>query len=754
MVVKTQVTSPGRRQGAAREHGVPAGQPPARLPDLRQGRRVPAAEPVDVARLRREPLRRRQADLPQAGQHLAEHPARPGAVRPLRPLHPLLRAGRRRPVHRAGRARRPAAGRHLRARALPVLLLGQHDPDLPGRGADQRGLPVPLPPVRPRPPRPRSPSTTPAAPRSVSTTGAASSSAGWPGTTPRSTRSGSPTRTASPSPTGAATTGCCGRWSATTRPARCGPRPGPRRSTSPWRVCGARSAVRPATREGAPGARGRRADRRPADAARTPTATPSSPAPCWAPTTSTSAPVRTPTEEARFLAAAVAGTGRGVTFADLERASSVLLVCLEPEEEAGTLFLRLRKAFRKRRPGLVDAGPAAQPRRGQDGRRPSCRRCRAARPRCSTRSTLPLDARSVVLVGERAAQPDRHPQRVPAARRPHGGPAGLGAAPGRGPRGRRRRLPAQPAARRPAGAGRRRPASTPRPPGASARCRADPGRDGGQMLAAAARRPSWPRCVVAGVELADLPDPHAARRALEDVGFVVSLETRASRGHRAGRRRLPGLAGQRAQRHLRHLGGPASGPSPRCCAQPNAMSDLRVLAALAEGLGADLGFRTAEGARPTSTSSAAWEGARAAAPEPRPAGRARPSPRRPRWCWRPGGWRSTTAARSTASPSCWPRPGPPVARVNAATAAGCRARPTPSTRPGRPRRRSRSRWRWTPAMVDGVVWVPARAPGLGLAEHLGAGCRRPGGRVRPGADGGLRPTRHAAPSTADAGGTA
>ena len=53
-------------------------------------------------------------------------------------------------------------------------------------------------------------------------------------------------------------------------------------------------------------------------------------------------------EEADFLAHAVAGTGQGVSFADLENASAVLLVCLEPEEEAGMIFLRLRKAFRKK----------------------------------------------------------------------------------------------------------------------------------------------------------------------------------------------------------------------------------------------------------------------------------------------------------------------------------------------------------------------------------------------------------------------
>jgi NADH-quinone oxidoreductase subunit G len=52
-------------------------------------------------------------------------------------------------------------------------------------------------------------------------------------------------------------------------------------------------------------------------------------------------------EEADFLAAAVAGTGLGTTFADLERAGSVLLVGFEPEEEAPAVFLRLRKGVRK-----------------------------------------------------------------------------------------------------------------------------------------------------------------------------------------------------------------------------------------------------------------------------------------------------------------------------------------------------------------------------------------------------------------------
>ncbi len=52
-------------------------------------------------------------------------------------------------------------------------------------------------------------------------------------------------------------------------------------------------------------------------------------------------------EEGTFLAKRVAGTGLGaVTYRALERAGQVLLVGLEPEDECGSLFLRLRKGVR------------------------------------------------------------------------------------------------------------------------------------------------------------------------------------------------------------------------------------------------------------------------------------------------------------------------------------------------------------------------------------------------------------------------
>ena len=52
-------------------------------------------------------------------------------------------------------------------------------------------------------------------------------------------------------------------------------------------------------------------------------------------------------EEAEFLAAHVAGMPMTVTYTDLEKAPTVLLAGLEPEEESPIVFLRLRKAVRK-----------------------------------------------------------------------------------------------------------------------------------------------------------------------------------------------------------------------------------------------------------------------------------------------------------------------------------------------------------------------------------------------------------------------
>ncbi|MFN2320658.1 MAG: NADH-quinone oxidoreductase subunit G [Dermatophilaceae bacterium] len=65
-------------------------------------------------------------------------------------------------------------------------------------------------------------------------------------------------------------------------------------------------------------------------------------------------------EEADFLASTVRGTTPetgGVTYDDLERAGSVLLVGFEPEDESPIVFLRLRKAFRTNRTAVYAVAP-------------------------------------------------------------------------------------------------------------------------------------------------------------------------------------------------------------------------------------------------------------------------------------------------------------------------------------------------------------------------------------------------------------
>ncbi len=62
-------------------------------------------------------------------------------------------------------------------------------------------------------------------------------------------------------------------------------------------------------------------------------------------------------EEEDFLASVVAGRGLGTTYQDLEDASQVLLVAFEPEDECGSVFLRLRKGFTAGRTKVATVAP-------------------------------------------------------------------------------------------------------------------------------------------------------------------------------------------------------------------------------------------------------------------------------------------------------------------------------------------------------------------------------------------------------------
>src|SRR5689334_21673897 len=113
-------------------------------------------------------------------------------------------------------------------------------------------------------------------------------------------------------------------------------------------------------------------------------------------------------EEAAFLASRVAGQGLGVTYGDIERATAVVLLGLEPEEEAGSLFLRLRKVHRANNKVRIHAvAPFTSRGLGKLGATVS--RCNPGDEvdvieALAHDGDLALDAGGVILVGERLGE--------------------------------------------------------------------------------------------------------------------------------------------------------------------------------------------------------------------------------------------------------------------------------------------------------------------------------------------------------------
>jgi NADH-quinone oxidoreductase subunit G len=153
--------------------------------------------------------------------------------------------------------------------------------------------------------------------------------------------------------------------------------------------------------------------------------------------------------------------------------------------------------------------------------------------------------------------------------------------------------------------------------------------------------------------------------------------------------------------------------------QPNGLSDLRVLAALADAMGADLGFRTPAQARAELDELGHWEGERGAAPgyaaglvsEPDAEGT---SVVLASWRMALDGSRALDG-----DPFLQATAPPPVARLSLATAAAASLGEVVTI--------ANDRGTLTlpvvidETMVDGVVWIPGRAPGLEVPEHLAAG---------------------------------
>jgi NADH-quinone oxidoreductase subunit G len=429
-------------------------------------------------------------------------------------------------------------------------------------------------------------------------------------------------------------------------------------------------------------------------------------------------------EEADFLANAVAGTGRGVSFTDLENASAVLLVCLEPEEEAGMIFLRLRKAFRKKKLTSWTLAPySSNGARKMGAQLIACvpgneaavlDQVNAEGDTTSQRlAEVSLDANSVILVGERAAGQsgtfsacqrlaERTGARLAWVPRRAGdrGAVEAGCLPTLLPGGR----PVSNVAAR---------VDTQATWGVESLPSLE-GRDADEILIAAADG-ELAALVVAGVDPNDFVDPQAVLEGLEAIGFMVSLETRASSVTERADVVFPvSLMQERAGTFVNWEGRRRSFDV--VLESPNDMSDLRVLAALADGLGADLGFRTAAQARAELDELGTWEGERNEAPD-YPAGE--PA--------EPDGSTVLLAAWRMALDESRALDGEPYlqatareaeARISSRTAADAGISSIAVI--------SNDRGSITlPAvldseMVDGVIWLPSRAPGLGVPQHLAA----------------------------------
>ena len=293
-------------------------------------------------------------------------------------------------------------------------------------------------------------------------------------------------------------------------------------------------------------------------------------------------------EEADFLAAAVAGRPLEVTYADLESAPAVLLVGFEPEEESPIVYLRLRKASRKRGLKVTAIAPFAT--RGlakMGGRLIASVPGAEAAALDALHDELPSG--SVILVGERlAVSPgaysavmrlaDATGSRIGWVPRRAGDRGALeaGAAPNLLPGGR----PLDdPAARAEAAAGWH-----------VDELPSTPGRDTAAILDAAALG-ALQALLIGGVELADLPDPTLALAAVDAAPFVVSLEVRHSAVTERADVVFPvAPVAEKAGTFLNWEGRvrpfePALAPS--------ATADVRVLAALADELAIDLALRDA-----------------------------------------------------------------------------------------------------------------------------------------------------------------
>lgn len=413
-------------------------------------------------------------------------------------------------------------------------------------------------------------------------------------------------------------------------------------------------------------------------------------------------------EEAQFLAASVAGQPMRVTYADLEQAPVVLLVAFEPEDESPIVYLRLRKAFRKHGLKVVAVAPFAS--RGLEKMGGTLISAAPGREPRALDAVEVLPPGSVILTGERlAGVPGGFSAVARLAER-------TGAAVGWVPRraGERGALEAGAAPNLLPGG--RLVADLPSRTEVAVAWHVDelpdaPGRDTTAILAAAADG-ELEAVLVAGVELADLPDPELAQQSLGAAKFVVSTEVRRSAVTDLAHVVFPvAPVVEKAGSFVNWEGrqrpfGAALPPATR--------ADMGVLAALADEHCIDLGLRDVAAVRNEMTRLGCWTGPRPAAPEftatPNPV----PGPGQAILA----GWRMLLDAGrlQDGEPHLAATARPAVARLSPDTAASVGASEilTVSTDHG-----SITLPLELTDMPTGVVWLPLNSPGSTVHATLG-----------------------------------
>ncbi|WP_028657195.1 NADH-quinone oxidoreductase subunit G [Nocardioides sp. J54] len=320
-------------------------------------------------------------------------------------------------------------------------------------------------------------------------------------------------------------------------------------------------------------------------------------------------------EEADFLAAHVVLTGPdlgAVTYDDLESAAKVVLVGLEPEDEAGAIFLRLRKSVLAGGTEVVAVAPYTT--RGLEKLSarlvPTLPGDEAA---ALTALGSELDAATVVLAGERLATVPGALTAAAAVAATTG--ARLAWVPRRaGDRGALEAgcLPTLLPGGRPV---------------ADATARVDlatawgvgslpeaPGRDADAILAALAAG-ELGGLVVGGVDPDDTADPAVTRAALGAAAFVVAFDLRRTEVTDSADVVFPVAPTSDKSGTFVNWEGRVR-PWEAALRNPASLPELRALSGIAAelaalGVGAPLGFRTVEEARAEMEQIGPWDGPRA-----------------------------------------------------------------------------------------------------------------------------------------------